>query len=61
MKKNVGQVDKFARILFGLGIGALGYFFNSWLGLLGIVPIAMAFIGFCPLYSLFGISTCKKK
>ena len=37
-------------------------------GTLGIVLIALAvvfvltsFIGFCPLYTLFGITTCKLK
>jgi hypothetical protein len=28
------------------------------LGYIGIVPLATGLIGFCPLYKLFGLSTC---
>jgi len=44
----------------GLAIGAVGIYYGSWLGLIGIVPVATALINFCPLYAPFGISTCKK-
>jgi len=27
-------------------------------GLIGIVPLATALVGFCPLYRLVGLSTC---
>lgn len=60
MKKNVGSLDKIIRIVLGLAIGAAGIYYENWLGLIGIVPIATALINFCPLYTLFGISTCKK-
>jgi hypothetical protein len=60
MKKNVGSLDKIIRIVLGLAIGAAGVYYGCWLGLIGIVPIATALINFCPLYTLFGISTCKK-
>ena len=61
MKKNIGTIDKSLRILLGLAIIIIGVFYESWLGLLGIIPILTAFIGFCPLYSLIGISTCQIK
>jgi len=60
MKKNVGSTDKLIRILLGLIIGLLGIYYQSWLGLIGVVPVLTAFIGFCPAYAPFGISTCKK-
>lgn len=60
MKKNVGSTDKLIRILMGLIIGLLGIYYQSWLGLIGVVPVLTAFIGFCPAYAPFGISTCKK-
>ncbi|MDZ7777110.1 MAG: DUF2892 domain-containing protein [Bacteroidales bacterium] len=59
MKCNVGRTDKVIRIVLGLAIGAAGYFYSSWLGLIGIVPIATALINWCPLYLPFGIKTCK--
>jgi hypothetical protein len=32
-----------------------------WWGLIGIVPIATALAGYCPLYALLGLSTCPTK
>ena len=63
MTKNVGGIDRVARIVLGLALLA-GYAFNSdgaysWLYLLGIVPLATGLIGWCPPYSLLGINTCK--
>ena len=60
MKKNVGSIDKVIRIILAIIIAGLGYYYQSWWGLVAIVPIATAFINFCPLYPIFGISTCKK-
>jgi hypothetical protein len=28
-------------------------------GLIGLVPLLTAIIGFCPAYTLLGINTCK--
>jgi hypothetical protein len=33
--------------------------FDSWWGVVGIIPLATAAIGWCPLYTIFGFSTCK--
>jgi len=30
-----------------------------WWGLIGLVPIATAAIGWCPGWAVFGINTCK--
>jgi len=59
MIKNVGSTDKIVRIVIGVLIGAAGFYFKSWLGLIGIVPIFTALIGWCPLYLPFGIKTCR--
>jgi len=61
MKKNIGQIDTIIRIIIGLGIGAAGWYYESWLGLIGLVPLLTAFTGFCGLYTLLGISTCPRK
>lgn len=61
MKKNIGKIDMIIRIVIGLAIGAVGYYYQSWFGLIGIIPLATAFIGFCPAYTLFNCSTCKKE
>lgn len=60
MKKNVGSVDKIVRIVLGLAIGAAGYYYQSWWGLIGIIPFATALISFCPVYTLLKLSTAEK-
>lgn len=61
MKSNVGSSDKIIRIVLGAAIIAAGFYFKSWFGLVGIVPLLTAFVSFCPLYSLIGVNTCKIK
>ncbi|MFZ5940030.1 MAG: YgaP family membrane protein [Bacteroidota bacterium] len=58
MKKNVGKTDKIIRIALGLVIAAAGIYFKSWWGLVAIIPLGTALISFCPLYGIFGLSTC---
>jgi hypothetical protein len=66
MTVNVGMIDRVLRIVVGLGLiaAALGYlgpqYTTGW-GWLGIIPLATAFIGYCPAYSVFGIRTCSKR
>lgn len=59
MAINVGQPDKAIRIGIGIFILAVGFFTESWLGLIGLIPLITGLVNFCPLYSLFGIKTCK--
>lgn len=60
MTKNVGKIDKIVRIVIGVTIIAFGIINASWLGIIGIVPLATATIGWCPLYCPLGVSTCSK-
>ena len=60
MKKNVGTLDKGIIIVLGLAIIGFGIYNQSWFGLIGAVPLLTAFIGWCPAYSLIGLSTEKK-
>ncbi|MDC6406217.1 MULTISPECIES: YgaP family membrane protein [Maribacter] len=67
MKKNMGSADKTIRIIIALAVFAL-YYFNVIGGTLAYVLMALAaifvltsLVSFCPLYTLFGISTCKTK
>ena len=61
MKKNVGQTDKTIRLILGLVIAIVGIYYQSWWGLLSLIPIITGYINFCGLYAIFGISTCKNK
>ena len=60
MKNNVGTVDRLVRIILGLVIAILGVYFNSWWGLVGIIPLATGIFSFCPLYFPLKISTINK-
>jgi Inner membrane protein YgaP-like, transmembrane domain len=62
MKTNVGSVDRILRVVFALALFVVLFVVDSpwrWIGLFGIVPLATALMKSCPLYSIFGISTCK--
>jgi len=61
MKCNVGINDRLLRIIAGLVIAILGIWFNSWWGLIGLVPIATGLFSWCPLYVPLKISTIKKE
>lgn len=58
MTRNEGNIDRIVRVVLALVIFAAGFYFQSWLGLIGLVPLATGLIGWCPLYSLVGINTC---
>lgn len=56
---NEGTIDRAVRIVLGLGLISLAFIGpQSPLGYLGLVPLATGLIGFCPLYKIFGLSTC---
>lgn len=58
MKTNVGTPDRIVRLVIGLSLLSLTLFGpQTWWGWLGVIPLATAAIGFCPLYTLFGLST----
>lgn len=61
MKRNVGTIDRLIRIILGLVIGIVGVLFDSWWGLIGIIPLATGLFNFCPLYFPLKISTVKKE
>lgn len=59
MKLNVGGIDRILRIVVGLAlIGAtLAGMIGVW-GWIGIVPLLTGTFKFCPVYTMFGMSTC---
>ena len=66
MKKNMGSYDKLIRLVVAIVLIVL-YYKEVLTGTLGIIALVLALvltvtslIGFCPLYTLFGINTCKK-
>ena len=59
MKRNIGNADRIIRVVIGLVMIALGIYFNSWWGAIGLIPLITAAIGWCPLYAPLGLSTCS--
>ena len=66
MIKNVGGLDRIARIVLGIlliayaipiGFPHTGW---NWVGWIGLVPLLTAFVGSCPLYSMIGVSTSAR-
>ncbi len=62
MKTNVGATDKLIRIVLGIVLIVLGVINTAWLlVIIGLIPLITGLIGYCPLYTLLGINTCKVK
>ncbi len=57
---NEGTADRVIRVAIGLALLSLTVVgpHTPW-GWVGLVPLATGLLGFCPLYRLIGISTCK--
>lgn len=61
MKKNVGTLERATRVVAGAAILSLVFVGpQSLWGLVGIIPLATGFAGYCPVYQVFGLSTCKR-
>jgi hypothetical protein len=63
MTRNVGRLDRAVRLI--LGVMVLGLYGAldpplKYFTLLGLVLVATALSGFCPIYTLFGIRTGKQ-
>ena len=59
---NEHPIERVLRVLLGLGVLSLAFVVpkTAW-GYLGIVPLATGLLGSCPLYTIFGFSTCPTK
>lgn len=67
MKKNMGTTDRIIRLIIVVVIAAL-FFTNVIAGIWGITLMVLAaiflltsIISFCPIYAIFGISSCPAK
>jgi hypothetical protein len=59
MPRNLGTLDRILRVAIGLALLSLVFVGPQTLwGLLGLVPLLTALVGYCPAYSLVGLSTC---
>jgi hypothetical protein len=62
MQTNVGGIDRILRAVIGLALIALTLAgtIGAW-GWIGVVPLLTAALGFCPLYTMLGFSSCPMK
>jgi hypothetical protein len=67
MKKNMGNTDRIIRVIVAAVIAGL-YYSNIINGtgavlllVLAVIFVLTSFLGYCPLYSLLGIQTCRNK
>ena len=60
MTRNLGQIDRIARLVLGTLLIVLAAFgtIGAW-GFLGIIFVGTAFVNFCPIYRVFGLKTCQ--
>ncbi len=59
-KRNVHSMERGIRVLLGIGLLSLVFVGpQTWWGLVGIVPLMTGLLGSCPMYTLFGWSTCS--
>jgi len=67
MKKNMGTIDRVIRTLLAVTVIILYLTGNITglaaiiLGIFALIFLVTSAVGFCPLYTLFGISTIEKK
>ena len=64
MKANVGNTEKVIRIIIAIVLFSMWFFLEGnmrYIALVGIIPLVTALFSFCPLWTAFGINTCKKQ
>ena len=58
MERNVCGFERIVRAALGIVILLAGLDFGSWLGLIGLIPLLTAVVGYCPLNHAFHYSVC---
>jgi hypothetical protein len=59
MTCNVGKTDRMFRTLLGIAVLAIGLYYQSWWGAIGIVFLLTGIIRWCPLYIPLKVNTDK--
>lgn len=60
LPQNEHMIDRAVRVILGVVLIALAFVGprTPW-GFVGIVPLLTGAVGSCPLYTLFGMSSCS--
>lgn len=59
--RNEHMAERVVRVVLGLALLSIVFVGpQTYWGLVGVVPLATGLLGTCPLYSVFGFSTCPR-
>lgn len=58
---NEHMYERVARVIVGVALIGFALYSESLWAWIGIVPLMTGVVGFCPIYRIFGFSTCKVK
>jgi hypothetical protein len=64
MNRNVGNIERIARLIVGILIlGLYGALPAPWryLTLIGLLPLGSALTGFCPIYGQLGLNRSNRR
>jgi len=58
---NIGTIDRIARGIIGILLISLVFIQPQYslVGWFGVLPLVTAIFAYCPIYKLFGYSSCK--
>jgi hypothetical protein len=60
--RNEHGIERVLRVVVGLALLSLVVIGpKTYWGLIGLLPLVTGLVGSCPLYTLFGISTCPAR
>lgn len=59
MNENVGMIDRMIRFIIAIIFIILGFLYSPWWFIVAAVALITALLGWCGLYAVLGINTCK--
>ena len=59
MESNIGKIEGLIRVTGGFAFISAGAFLGNLWAFIGILMMVTAFIGWCPVSEVLGVSTCR--
>ena len=56
---NIGKTERLIRVSSGFALISSGIFLGNIWALIGTLVMLSAFIGWCPVSEIFGVTTCR--
>ena len=62
LNTNEGHLDRALRVVAGLALvgAAISGFLGPW-AYIGVIPLVTGAIGWCPVYTMLGINSCRRR